>query len=380
MPRRIKTPEEAMRLALELARRGEGQVEPNPMVGAVVVDPKGNVLGTGWHQKFGGPHAEVFALREAGRRAAGTNLFTTLEPCCHTGKTPPCVDAIIAAGILRVYTALQDPFPAVAGQGIARLRAAGIDVRVGLLQAEAERLAAPFLKLVRTGLPYVHAKWAMTLDGKLAARTGISKWISNEASRAVVHRLRGRMDAILVGIETALLDDPLLTARPAGPRVATRIVVDSRARLPQQSQLLQTITQAPVIVAACDDAPAEQVQMLRDHGVEVLLFAPAVSAASSAGAPGRVPLTPLLQELGRRRFTNILVEGGSGLLGSLFDDNLIDHTHVFIAPKVLGGSAAKSPIGGTGLDSPELMPRLENPRIEILDGDVYVEGPLRPAH
>jgi pyrimidine deaminase RibD-like protein len=198
------SPADVMRRAIELARRGEGSVEPNPMVGAVLVDDRGACLGEGFHERFGGPHAEVHALTRAGEQARGATLYVTLEPCCHHGKTPPCVDALLAAGLRRVVVGMQDPFPLVAGGGIARLRQAGVDVDVGLLEPEVRRLTAPFRKRIETGLPWVHAKWAMTLDGKIASRTGHSRWISSAASRAVVHRLRGRMDAILIGIGTAL--------------------------------------------------------------------------------------------------------------------------------------------------------------------------------
>ena len=220
--------------ALELARRGEGIVEPNPMVGCVVVQGE-EIVGEGWHQRFGGPHAEIEALRAAGAKATGATLYVTLEPCCHHGQTPPCSDAVIQAGIGRVVAAMRDPFPKVAGGGIQQLMSAGIDVEVGLHEQEARELNAPYLKLLATGRPWVIAKWAMTLDGKLATKTGDSKWISGEASRRVVHELRGRVDAIVVGRRTAALDDPLLTARlekGSPPRIATRIVLDSRDSSP----------------------------------------------------------------------------------------------------------------------------------------------------
>src|SRR5262245_30652842 len=203
-----------MRHALALAEKGRGYVEPNPMVGAVVLDSAGQFAGEGWHQKFGGPHAEVFALAAAGERARGGTLVVTLEPCCHHGKTPPCTDAVLKAGITRVVAAMSDPFPKVAGGGLAILRNAGVEVHVGLCEPQALALNAPYLKLLRTGRPWVHAKWAMSLDGKLATHTGASMWISGEESRRRVHELRGRMDAIIVGRRT-VADDPLLTARPA---------------------------------------------------------------------------------------------------------------------------------------------------------------------
>src|SRR5947209_8912721 len=206
---------EWMRRALNLAERGRGAVEPNPLVGAVIVRDE-TAVGEGWHRQYGAAHAEVNALAEAGAAAHGATLYVTLEPCCHHGKTPPCTDAVLRAGIGRVVAAMPDPFPQVAGKGAARLQAAGVAVEFGVCESEARRLNAPYLKLLATGRPYVHAKWAMTLDGKIATRTGDSKWISGDASRHLVHQLRGRMDAVVVGVGTALADDPLLTVRPPG--------------------------------------------------------------------------------------------------------------------------------------------------------------------
>ncbi|MCS6853005.1 MAG: bifunctional diaminohydroxyphosphoribosylaminopyrimidine deaminase/5-amino-6-(5-phosphoribosylamino)uracil reductase RibD, partial [Gemmataceae bacterium] len=214
-----------MARALELAERGRGHVEPNPLVGAVVVRD-GQIVGEGWHQRYGEAHAEVHALNAAGDAARGGTLFVTLEPCAHHGKTPPCTEAVVRAGIRKVVAAMLDPYCEVAGRGVAQLRAAGVEVELGVGEAEARRLNAPYLKLLTTGRPYVHAKWAMTLDGKIATGTGDSKWVSTEASRRRVHELRGRMDAIIVGRGTVRADDPQLTARPAGPRVALRVVLD----------------------------------------------------------------------------------------------------------------------------------------------------------
>lgn len=374
-----------MRRALELAKRGEGSVEPNPMVGAVVLDASGATVGEGFHQRFGEAHAEVNALAQAGERARGGTLVLTLEPCCHHGKTPPCTDAVIVAGIRRVVAAMQDPFPKVAGGGFARLREAGIEVEVGLLEDEAKRLTAPFRKLVETGMPFVHAKWAMTLDGKIASRTGASQWISGPESRAVTHRLRGRMDAIVVGIGTALADDPLLTARPAGPRIATRIVLDSMARLPLDSQLVRTVDQGPVLVVAGLAAQAERVVKLRATGVEVLTTSIPSASSSLIGTGGlagsgtrcRPDLRGFLRELGRRQFTNVLVEGGSRALGAFMDQQLIDEVHVFVAPKLLGGSAAMSPLAGLGLESPLESPLFDDVVVEQPGVDVYIRGRVK---
>ena len=236
-----------MRRALELAERGRGYVEPNPLVGAVIVRDD-QVVAEGWHQRFGEAHAEIDALAMAADKARGATLYVTLEPCCHHGKTPPCTDALIRAGIKHVVAAMLDPFAQVAGKGVELLRAAGITVETGLCEQEARSLNAPYLKLLATGKPYVHAKWAMSLDGKIATRSGDSRWISNEASRKRVHELRGRMDAIIVGIGTVLADDPLLTARPPGPRTACRVILDSCGRLPLSSKLAQSARLVPTLV------------------------------------------------------------------------------------------------------------------------------------
>lgn len=357
-----------MRHALSLGALGIGHVEPNPPVGAVIVDEELRELGSGYHQHYGGPHAEVYALAAAGESARGGTLFCTLEPCCHFGKTPPCSRAVIAAGIKRVVIAMADPAPHVDGGGIAELKAAGISVEVGLLEPEARQMTAPFVQLMTRQRPWVHAKWAMTLDGKIASRTGHSQWISNSQSRAVVHQLRGRMDAIVVGIGTALADDPQLTARPAGVRVATRVVIDSQARLPLSSQLVQTAADIPVICVTSTAASAERMECLRAAGVEVLQCAP--------DETGRPLVGEWLTELGQRKMTHVLVEGGGTLIGSLFDAQAIDEVHAFIAPKLLGGAQATTAIQGLGLESvPEAGLRVLE--TQVLDGDIYVHGRTR---
>jgi diaminohydroxyphosphoribosylaminopyrimidine deaminase/5-amino-6-(5-phosphoribosylamino)uracil reductase len=353
-----------MARALELAARGRGAVEPNPMVGAVVVRD-GRLVGEGWHQRHGGPHAEVHALTAAGEQSRGATLYVTLEPCCHHGKTPPCTEAVLAAGVVRVVAAMADPFPRVAGKGTEMLRQAGVPVEVGVGEAEARRLNAPYLKLLAMARPWVIAKWAMTLDGRIATRAGDSKWISNEASRRVAHEIRGRVDAVIVGIGTALADDPLLTARPPGPRVATRIVLDSRLRLPPSSQLVRTAREAPSLFATTALAPAERRDTLMREGCEVLTL-PEVE--------GRVSLPSLLDELGRRRFTNVLVEGGGEILGGFLDAGEIDEVHVFLAPRLMGGAGARPPLLGRGVERVAEMLQLRQPRVEVLDGDVYIHG------
>jgi diaminohydroxyphosphoribosylaminopyrimidine deaminase / 5-amino-6-(5-phosphoribosylamino)uracil reductase len=357
------TDESWMLRAIELAERGRGHVEPNPLVGAVVVRDGQNV-GEGWHQKFGQAHAEVHALAAAGDAARGATLYVTLEPCCHHGKTPPCTDAILRAGIARVVAAVEDPFPEVAGQGAARLRSSGITVEFGVCEAEARRQNAPYLKLLTAGRPYVHAKWAMTLDGKIATRTGDSKWVSGHASRSIVHGLRGRMDGIVVGIGTALADDPLLTARPPGPRTATRIVLDRLGRLPLGSQLVRTARDVPTLIVTT--AAASAVAALRDHGCEVLILPGDTEARPSVPA--------LLGELGRRRWTNLLIEGGAGVLGSFCDARLVDEVHVFLAPKLIGGSAALTALGGVGVETMAQAVRFSGTDVTQIDRDVYWRG------
>jgi len=341
MPAECPEPDPAsfMRRALELAERGRGRVEPNPMVGAVAVRD-GRIVGEGYHGGFGGPHAEPHAIAAAGEACKGATLYVTLEPCTHYGKTPPCVPAVIAAGFRRVVAAMIDPDPRTQGGGIVALRTAGLEAEVGLLEAEARRLNAPFVKLTLTGLPYLTAKWAMSLDGKTATRTGDSRWISCPESRERVHTVRGQVDAILVGIGTVLADDPLLTARPPGPRVAARVVADSAARLPLGSRLVQTAAEAPVIVAATALAPPERRAALEAAGVEVLVL---------PAEEGRVSLQALLEELGRRRMTNVLLEGGGELCAAALAGRLADKLMVFVAPTVIGGREAPTPAEGLGV-------------------------------
>ncbi len=362
----MNTHDEAwMGRALELAEQGRGHVEPNPLVGAVVV--RENIgVGEGWHQKFGEAHGEINAMAAAGGRAKDATLYVTLEPCCHHGKTPPCTDAVIRAGIRRVVAAMADPFPQVAGQGVAQLREAGIEVEVGCLESQARRLNAPYLKLLKTGRPFVHAKWAMTLDGKIATRTGDSKWISGKESRAKVHELRGRMDAIIVGIGTVLADDPLLTARPPGPRVATRVVLDSRWRLPLDSQLVRTVENAPVYVAGSHAETITGGVAFGEKGCEMIGLRP--------DERGRPSVSDLLTELGKRRMTNVLIEGGAEVLGSFLDAGEIDEVHVFIAPALAGGKDAKSPMAGVGVDKIADVLRLTEWTCERIGDDLYYHG------
>ncbi len=356
-----------MQLALQHARRGEGYVEPNPMVGAVVASADGAVISTGHHQRFGEPHAEINAIQAAGMATVGNDLYVTLEPCSHFGKTPPCADAVIKAGFRRVFVGCQDPAPHVAGQGIQRLRDAGLEVTVGVCGSESRRLIAPFEMLMLQRRPWVHAKWAMTLDGRIASRTGHSKWISSDASRAHVHQLRGRMDAIITGAGTVRSDDPLLTARPAGPRTPLRVVIDADGTsLHADTNLVRSLSQGPVLVCVADDAATDDVRRLKSMGVEVMAFAVSV--------PRRIDLREVMAELGRRGCTNVLTEAGSGILGSLFDSSLIDEVHIFIGPRLIGGATARGPVGGLGLESIPAIPNVTHIRQTSIGDDMLIEG------
>lgn len=356
-----------MARALALAERGRGAVEPNPLVGCIIARGA-ELLGEGWHRRYGGPHAEIEALALARERARGATLYVTLEPCCHHGKTPPCTDALLTAGVRRVVVAMRDPFPAVDGGGFAQLAAAGVEVVAGVLEAEAAALNAPYLTLLTAGRPWVVAKWAMTLDGKIATTRGDSRWISHEQSRAIAHALRGRVDAIVVGRGTVERDDPLLTARPEGPRRAVRVVMDSQARISPASQLVRTAREWPVLVAVGAAAPSERRVALRNEGCEVFVC---------AGENHSERLRSLLVEMGRRRWTNVLIEGGETLLGAAFDERLIDELHVFVAPKISGGAGAASPIGGLGATLMSDAALLKNVTWREIAGDLYLTGRLR---
>src|SRR5579883_2141804 len=355
-----------LREALKLATIRKGSCAPNPSVGAVIVR-EGKIIATGYHYAPGHAHAEVEALKKNPDTQDAT-LYVTLEPCCHFGKTPPCTDAVLRAGVRRVVAAMPDPFPAVAGKGAELLRQAGVTVEFGVGEAEARRLNAPYLKLLATGRPWVHAKWAMTLDGKIATRSGDSRWISNESSRRRVHELRGRMDAIIAGIGTVLADNPQLTARLPGPRIPTRIVLDSHGRIHDDAVLVQTARSTPTIIAGTERMHQTRRDALEAHGCEVLIL-PEDS--------GRVCVDALLAEMGRRRFTNVLVEGGSGVLGAFFDAAAIDEFHVFIAPRLVGGALATSAIGGNGVQHMTEALQVSEWKHEEIDGDLYVHGRRR---
>ncbi|QDR80664.1 bifunctional diaminohydroxyphosphoribosylaminopyrimidine deaminase/5-amino-6-(5-phosphoribosylamino)uracil reductase RibD [Sporomusa termitida] len=355
-----------MQQALTIAQYAQGRTSPNPLVGAVIVKD-GRIVGQGWHRQAGTPHAEIHALAQAGDLAKGATVYVTLEPCSHHGRTGPCADALIQAGVRKVVAAMADPNPLVAGNGLNRLRAAGIEVVEGILSAEAARLNEVFIKWIVTGMPWAVLKTAMSLDGKIAAYTGHSQWITGAAARAYVHKLRDTHEGILVGIGTVLADNPELTARlPAAGRNPVRIIVDSMARTPLNAKVV-TDGQAQTIIAVGREAPADRVAALTSKGVEVLTL---------DQTPAGINLRQLFKILGERRITSILVEGGATINASVFTANLIDKVYCFIAPKIIGGRTAPTPVGGTGAPAVDQALMLEDLRTEAIGADILITGYL----
>lgn len=334
-----------MRRALELAERGRGRVSPNPLVGCVLVDAEGSTVAEGWHAEVGGPHAEVVALAAAGEAARGSTAYVTLEPCNHHGRTGPCTEALIAAGVARVVIAGLDPDPRVDGRGIERLRAAGVEVESGLLAAEAAELNEAYLVSRREKRPFVLYKTAMSLDGKIAVSSGRSRWITSEPARELVHRWRDEYDAVAVGVNTVLLDDPALTTRlPGGGRSPLKVVFDSVARTPAGARLFAPGADgepAKVLLFVTEEASESRVEALRERGAEVVVV---------AASRGRPRLESVMADLHAREVTSLLLEGGGTLAWDFFERGMIDRVAWFIAPKILGGSAS-GPVAGKGVKS-----------------------------
>ena len=357
-----------MRRALGLARLGRGTSSPNPLVGAVVA--RGDeVLGQGFHRRPGEAHAELVALEEAGGAARGATLYTTLEPCCHTGRTPPCVDAIIRSGIAEVVAPMRDPHPRVNGGGFRRLRRSGVRVRVGLLAAEAARVNAVFLKGVRAGAPFVTLKGASSLDGRIATGTGDSKWITSSQARAHGRALRLEHDAILVGIGTALADDPRLDRRPrvAGIPPLVRVVLDGQLRLDPEGRLAATARRDPVVVFCGARAPAARAARLEARGVQV-------ERVPRRGR--RLDLGAVLARLHERSIASLLVEGGGEVHSSFLADGLADRLVLYVAPKLLGGRGARPLVGGRGVESVASGHRLRRARCTRIGDGWMVDGEL----
>ena len=356
-----------MRRALQWARRGVGRTAPNPPVGAVVVK-NGRVVGAGFHRRAGAPHAEVEALRRAGPRARGATLYVTLEPCNHVGRTPPCCDAILQAGIATVVIGTKDPNPITNGRGMAKLRRSGVRVVTGVLQAEAQRLIEPFAKTVTTGLPLVTAKVGQSVDGKIATTRGQSRWITSPEARRMSHILRAQADAILVGSRTVLQDDPLLTVRYGALHRRGRplkVIVDSRLRTPATARCVSSASPAPTLIATTTRA-GRAGAALRKRGVDILVL--------PAQKDGRVPLRPLCRQLAARGIQSVLIEGGGEVLAGAFAERIVDRVTFFIAPILIGGRAAPSAFGGDGVPRLSRAIRLADVTYRRVGPDLCVDA------
>ena len=337
----MKTDEKYMRLALSLARRAKGLTSPNPAVGAVIVKA-GKVVGKGYHKRCGLPHAEINALNAAGDKAKDATLYVTLEPCDHFGRTPPCTDAIIKARIKRIVAGMKDPNPANNGRGIRKLRKHGIKTSVGVLEDKARDLNRPFIKFITTGMPYVTVKMAESLDGKIATKTGDSKWVTSEDSRQYVRKLRSKVDAVMVGVNTVIKDDPALLSRIPGVREPARVIVDSDLKTPRNAKIFSTASISPVYIATAK----------RKHG--------------------KVDLRDLLKKLGKMGMINVMVEGGGGLVAGLIEKKLVDEFLFFIAPKIIGGKDAVTSVEGTGVRQMSQALMLNNMKIRKFRKDILI--------
>lgn len=358
--------EEFMRMTLSLARKGLGTTSPNPMVGALIVKGQ-KIVGEGYHKKAGLPHAEVVALEAAGPAARGGTLYVNLEPCCHQGKTPPCVGAIVKAGIKKVVVAMRDPNPLVLGKGIEQLKRAGIDVKVGLLEAEARLLNEAFITVKEQNRPFILMKAATSLDGKIATKIGESRWISNEESRKYANKLRSTMDGVMVGINTVILDNPMLVPRITKPkRYPVRIVLDSKLRIPLTCQLVKTADRYRTMIFALNDARTEKESRLKSMSVEVVRVGP--------GENGRISLAEVCKGLVERDITSVLLEGGGELNSSLLKEGFVDKIVFFYAPKIIGGKNASNLIAGKGVDFLKDAYKIDITSVRKLKEDICVEG------
>lgn len=360
--------EEYMRRALELARKGEGHTSPNPMVGCVVVKD-GRIISEGYHEKYGEFHAERNALTRCTEDTAGADLYVTLEPCCHQGKTPPCTDIIIEKKIARVFVGSMDSNPLVAGKGVQILRDHGIYVETGILDAECRKLNEVFYHYIATKTPFVVMKYAMTLDGKIACATGDSKWVTGEIARTQVHRMRGRYRGIMVGIGTVLADDPMLNCRVEGGVDPVRIICDSNLHIPIESQIVKTASDIETIVACSQEAleserKQEKIRRLKEAGIQII---------GTEGAHG-VNLVELMKKLGGQNIDSILLEGGGTLNASALEDGIVNKVYAYIAGKLIGGMDARSPVEGMGIDRMADAITLQNMEIEKLGDDFCIVG------
>lgn len=358
--------EEYMRLAIKLAKQAEGNTSPNPMVGAVIVSPNGEIIAQGYHQKAGQPHAEINALKASKGRAHGATMYVSLEPCAHTGRTGPCCDAIIRAGIKKVIFAVNDPNPLVAGEGERRLIAAGLEVIKGICAQEATELNEKFFNWITNKRPFVSIKYAMTLDGKIATVGGDSKWITGEEARTYAHELRNAHDAILVGVNTVLADDPQLTTRMVKGKNPVRLVLDANARIPLHASALNG--EAETIIIVSNKADPFKLQLLRQLPKVSVLELPLLATGFN--------LQSLMEELSKRQLTSLLIEGGAATHGMFLDAGLVDRVYAFIAPKVLGGANSIAAISGNGKQFVADAFTLHNTRFVQLGKDYLITGSI----
>lgn len=370
-----------MELALELALKGCGKVDPNPLVGAVIVKD-GKIIGSGYHTEYGKLHAEREALASCSSSAEGAVMYVTLEPCCHHGKQPPCTDAVIDAGIRRVVIGSADPNPLVAGKGVEILKAHGIEVVEGFMREECDAINPAFFRFIKTGMPYVVMKYAMTMDGKIATRTGASKWITSEAARKRVHEDRNRYMAIMAGIGTVLKDDPLLTCRIPGGRDPVRVICDTHLRIPVDSQIVQTAKKYRTLIATAENGGSEssagrcgeckyiedKCSALTAKGCEIL-YIPVKN--------GHIDLEQLMKKLGEQKISSVLLEGGGTLNWSALGAGIVDRLQVYIAPKIFGGKDAPSPVGGAGVGMPAEAFLTEKPKVTFIGEDILIESEVK---
>ena len=355
--------EKYMQEAIALAKKGTGKVSPNPLVGAVIVKD-GKVIGRGYHEKYGQPHAERNALSSCSVSPESADMYVTLEPCCHHGKQPPCTEAIVAAGIKRVIIGSSDPNPLVSGKGVAFLKEHGIEVEESFMKEECDALNDIFFHYIKTGRPFVTMKYAMTMDGKIAAFTGKSKWITGEEARKHVHGERNRNTAIMVGVGTVIADDPMLTCRIEGGRNPVRIICDSRLRTPIASSLVLSTDEAPVIIATCSDDKKKAAEYI-EKGCRIL---------NVKEKDGRIDLDDLMKKLGEEKIDSILLEGGGTINWEALKSGIVNRVQAYIAPKLLGGKDAKTPVEGKGAPSPQEAVMLGESRITKLGDDLLIES------
>lgn len=355
-----------MERAIWLAKKGTGWTNPNPLVGAVIVK-EGEIIGEGWHERIGGLHAERNALKNCKKDPRGADLYVTLEPCCHYGKTPPCTDAIIRSGVRRVFIGCLDPNPKVAGKGAAILEENKIQVMTGVMEKECREINDIFFHYIQSDVPFVALKYAMTLDGKIATKTGESRWITGDEARRHVHRLRHRYAAIMAGIGTVIADDPMLNVRIENGNDPVRIICDSRLRIPETAKVVETARDIPTIIAICSGDP-EKIQRLTNVGCRVW---------EMPEEKGHVSLEAVLRELRKHEIDSVLIEGGGVLNEAMVKSGYVNYVHAFVAPKIVGGESAKTPVEGEGIGKLSSALMLERMKIKKIGEDALLEGKVK---